>query len=31
MTVVVDHDTARLVWAAKGHDKATLEGFFDGA
>jgi transposase len=27
--VVVDHDTGRLVWAAKGHDKATLEGFFD--
>ncbi|MFN2502975.1 MAG: ISL3 family transposase [Acidimicrobiales bacterium] len=29
LTVVVDHDTGRLVWAAKGHDKATLEGFFD--
>lgn len=28
LTVVVDHDTGRLVWAAKGHDKATLEGFF---
>jgi transposase len=26
---VVDHDTGRLVWAAKGHDKKTLEGFFD--
>jgi transposase len=29
LTVVVDHDTGRLVWAAAGHDKATLEGFFD--
>jgi transposase len=29
LTVVVDHDTGRLVWAAKGHDKDTLEGFFD--
>lgn len=29
LTVVVDHDSGRLVWAAKGHDKATLEGFFD--
>ena len=27
--VVVDHDTGRLVWAAPGHDKATLAGFFD--
>ncbi len=27
LTVVVDHDTGRLVWAAKGHDKATLGGF----
>ena len=27
--MVVDHDTGRLVWAAKGHDKKTLEGFFD--
>ena len=23
LTIVVDHDTGRLVWAAKGHDKAT--------
>ncbi len=23
LTVVVDHDTGRLVWAAKGHDKRT--------
>jgi transposase len=29
LTVVVDHDSGRLVWAAKGHDKDTLEGFFD--
>jgi len=29
LTVVVDHDTGRLVWAAKGHDKKTLGGFFD--
>lgn len=29
LTVVVDHDSGWLVWAAKGHDKATLEGFFD--
>jgi transposase len=26
---VVDHDTGRLVWAAPGRDKATLNGFFD--
>lgn len=29
LTIVVDHDTGRLVWAAKGHDKKTLDGFFD--
>jgi transposase len=29
LTVVVDHDTGRLVWAAPGRDKATLAGFFD--
>lgn len=29
LTVVVDHDTGRLVWAAAGHDEATLEKFFD--
>ena len=29
LTVVVDHDTGRLVWAAKGHDKKTLGAFFD--
>lgn len=26
---VVDHDTGRLVWAGKGRNAATLEGFFD--
>lgn len=26
---VVDHDTGRLVWAAKGRDSATLRCFFD--
>ena len=29
LTVVVDHDTGRLVWAAPGKDKTTLNGFFD--
>jgi transposase len=29
LTVVVDHDARRLVWAAPGRDKATLEKFFD--
>ena len=29
LTVVVDHDTARLVWAAPGRDRATLRTFFD--
>jgi transposase len=29
LTVVVDHDTGRLVWAAPGKDKATLGAFFD--
>mgnify|MGYP001168467329 FL=1 len=29
LTVVVDHDARRLVWAAPGRDRATLEGFFD--
>lgn len=29
LTVVVDHDTRRLVWAAPGRDKATLRAFFD--
>ena len=29
LTVVVDHDTGRLVWAAPGRDKATVTKFFD--
>ncbi len=29
LTVVVDHDTGRLVWAAAGRDDATLGTFFD--
>jgi transposase len=29
LTVVVDHDTARLVWAAAGRDRRTVEAFLD--
>jgi transposase len=29
LTVIVDHDTRRLIWAAPGRDMATLTGFFD--
>lgn len=29
LTAVVDHDSGRLVWAAPGRDKATLNTFFD--
>lgn len=29
LTVVVDHDSRRLIWAAPGRDKATLRTFFD--
>jgi transposase len=29
LTVVVDHDSGRLVWAAAGRDRATLARFFD--
>ena len=29
LMVVVDHDSGRLVWAAVGHDRATLQTFFD--
>jgi transposase len=29
LTVVVDHDTGRLLWAAPGRDKKTLSAFFD--
>jgi len=27
LTVVIDHDSGRLVWAAPGHDKATRQTF----
>ena len=29
LTVVVDHDSGRLVWAQPGRDKATVRAFFD--
>jgi len=29
LTVVVDHDTGRLVWAAPGRDRDTVRRFFD--
>ena len=29
LMVVVDHHTGRLVWAKAGHDRKTLEAFFD--
>lgn len=29
LTVVVDHDTGRLVWAAPGRDRKTVEKFLD--
>jgi transposase len=29
LTVVVDHDSGRLAWAAPGRDKETLRSFFD--
>jgi len=29
LTVVVDHDSGRLVWAAPGKEGATLAGFFE--
>lgn len=29
LTVVIDHDTGRLVWAAPGRDTATVLAFFD--
>lgn len=28
LTVVVDHDSGRLVWAAPGKERRTLEAFF---
>lgn len=29
LTVVVDHDSGRLVWAAAGRDRKTVEAFFE--
>ena len=29
LTVVVDHDSGRLLWAAPGRDRATLRTFFE--
>lgn len=29
LTLVVDHDSGRLIWAADGRDEATLRRFFD--
>jgi transposase len=29
LTVVVDHDTGRLVWAGEGRNEGTLDRFFD--
>jgi transposase len=29
ITVVVDHSTGRLVWAAPGHDRTVVRAFFD--
>lgn len=29
LMVVVDHDTARVVWAREGRDQATVRAFFD--
>lgn len=29
LSVVVDHDTGRLVWAGKGRDKTVVAAFFD--
>jgi transposase len=29
LTIVVDHDSGRLLWAAPGRDRATLRMFFD--
>jgi transposase len=29
LTVVVDHDSGRLVWAAAGRDRKTVESFLD--
>ena len=29
LTVVVDHDSGRLVWASPGRERATVDAFFD--
>jgi len=29
LVVVVDHDSGRLVWTADGHDRATMQKFFE--
>lgn len=29
LTVIVDHDTGHLIWAAEGRNRATLHTFFD--
>jgi len=29
ITIVIDHDTGRLVWARPGRDEATVNAFFD--
>ena len=29
LTVVVDHDSGRLVWASPGRERATVHAFFD--
>jgi len=29
ITIVVDHDTGRLIWARPGHDEPTLVAFFE--
>lgn len=29
LTIVVDHDTGRLLWAGVGHDRATVDEFFE--
>jgi transposase len=29
LTVVADHDSGRIVWVAKGRNRATLQSFFD--
>jgi len=29
ITIVVDHDSGRLVWARRGRDEATVHAFFD--